>query len=136
MRLPVLPCFAFILLAAGACGRAPITSPVLAQDDTRGEWRGSATCADCERIDIRLALQREGDANRYLLVETYVVAGTGARFVDRGQWRQDAALLRLAGSSGSRRTYAVMDDGRLQARDSHGRPLPVRDDGLLSPIAP
>lgn len=135
MCLAVRLGFAFILLASG-CGRAPVPLPVVGHGDGQVEWRGSAPCADCERIDIRLMLQRRGEARNYLVVEQYVVAGTGARFVDRGQWRQDAALLRLAGDAGSRRTYAVLDDGRLQARDSHGRPLPVRDDALLSPVTP
>lgn len=47
-----------------------------------------------------------------------------------------AHLLHLHGRDGSRRTYALEDDGSLQACDSHGRPLPVQDDATLTPFAP
>ena len=47
-----------------------------------------------------------------------------------------AHLLHLHGRDGSRRTYALEADGSLQARDSHGRPLPVQDDATLTPFAP
>jgi copper homeostasis protein (lipoprotein) len=136
MRVAAWPFIAFMLSAAAGCGRAPVPLRAIADGDGRVEWHGTAACADCERIDTRLALEREGDARRYSLIETYVAGEAGARFVERGQWRQDAALLHLAGSNGSRRTYALLDDGRLQARDSHGRRLQVRDDALLSPVAP
>jgi hypothetical protein len=136
MRLPAWLCFVFMLPLIGACQRAPVPLPVIAQGDGRVEWHGITSCADCTRIDIRLVLEREGDVRRYVLVETYVADDTGARFVDSGRWRQDAALLHLRGGSGSQRTYAVLDDGRLQSRDSHGRRLPLREDAVLSPVAP
>ena len=136
MRLPARLCFVFMLPMIGACQRAPVPLPVIAQGDGHVEWHGTAPCADCTGIDIRLVLEREGDVRRYMLVETYVADDTGARFIDRGQWRQDAALLHLLGGTGSQRTYAVLDNGGLQSRDSHGRPLPLREDAVLSPVAP
>ena len=136
MRALAWFCSALLLLVAGACERAPTPLPGIAQGDGRVQWQGTIPCADCDGIDVRLVLEREGDARRYMLVETYVAGAGGVRFVEYGQWRQEAALLRLQGGSGSQRTYGLLDDGRLQARDSHGRRLSLRDDALLSPAAP
>jgi len=129
-------CPAFLLLATAGCARAPVPLPGIAQGDGRVEWHGTAPCADCAGIDTRLVLERENQDRRYMLVETYVADTGDLRFVDHGQWQQEAALLRLRGSAGSRRTYEVRADGRLQSCDSHGRPLPLQDGALLSPVAP
>lgn len=135
MRLLAWLC-PFLLLAIAGCARAPVPLPGIAQGDGRVEWHGMAPCADCAGIDTRLVLERKGRERDYMLVETYVADTGTLRFVDRGQWRQEAALLQLQGSAGSRRTYEVRADGRLQSRDSHGRPLPLQDGALLSPVAP
>lgn len=140
MRLfPACGCIlaaSLFLLAAAGCGHEQAPLPGIAGGDGRVEWRGMAPCADCDGIDTRLLLERDGDDRRYLLVETYLADGGGARFLDRGQWRQSAALLRLEGSSGSLRTYTVLDDGRLRASDWHGEALPGHDDVLLAPVMP
>lgn len=130
----VLP--SLLLIAVAGCSREPVPLPGIAGNDGRVEWRGVAPCVDCDGIDTRLLLERNGDERRYLLVETYLAEGGGARFLDRGQWRQSAALLRLEGSEGSLRTYAVLDDGRLRASDWHGEALPGHDDVLLTPVMP
>lgn len=125
-----------LLLAAASCGREPVPLPGISGDDGRVEWRGVAPCADCDGIDTRLLLERSGEDRRFLLVETYLADGGGTRFLDRGQWRQSAALLRLEGGDGSLRTYTVLDDGRLRASDWHGDALPGHDDALLTPVMP
>lgn len=133
-RLPIA-LLAVALVAAG-CRREPEPLPGIAQGDGRVEWRGTAPCADCDAIAVRLVLRRESGEQRYLLEETYLAGDGGERFVDHGRWRQDAGLLRLEGGGGSRRTFALGEDGRLRARDSRGRALPVQDDAALSPLPP
>lgn len=132
LRLLIVP---LLCIAAGcAPGAAPL--PGIEQGDGRAEWRGSRPCVDCGGIDVVLALERAGDDRRYLLVETYRAGPAGMRFVERGQWRQQADLLRLQGEQGGQRTFVLTPDGRLQSRDSRGRPLPGRDDAMLSPRVP
>lgn len=109
--------------------------PTVGAGDGQAAWQGRVPCADCRGIDVRLVLDREGGQRRYLLVETYRSAEGGLRFVEHGQWRQDAALLRLSAEHGGQRTYALLPDGRLQSRDSRGRPLQM-DDATLSPRVP
>lgn len=106
----------------------------LAQGDGRIEWRGSLACADCDGIQTQLVLQRTGRASDYRLTETYLAAGQGDRFVEHGRWRRDADLLRLQGDGGSRRTFALLADGRLQPRDGHGMALTPREDDFLEPV--
>jgi NlpE-like protein len=129
-------CLVLLLLAAAGCTRAPMPLPGIARGDGRVEWQGTAPCADCVGIETRLVLERTGAERRYVLVEIYVDGAGGTRFVDQGTWEQDAALLHLLGATGGRRTYALLEDSRLQARDSHGRALPVQDGALLSPVGP
>jgi uncharacterized lipoprotein NlpE involved in copper resistance len=137
MRLLLLPSIALPLCIAAGCRPAPAPLPVIVHADGQVAWRGAMPCADCAGIAVHLVLEREGGERRYQLVETYLLAdGRGARFVEHGQWRQQADLLQLHGSDDSHRTYALAADGRLQARDSHGRRLPVQDDAMLSPIVP
>jgi uncharacterized lipoprotein NlpE involved in copper resistance len=137
MRLLLLPSIALPLCIAAGCRPAPAPLPVIVHADGQVAWRGTMPCADCAGIAVHLVLEREGGERRYQLVETYLLAdGRGARFVEHGQWRQQADLLQLHGSDDSRRTYAVAAGGHLQARDSHGRRLPVQDDAMLSPIVP
>ena len=135
---PAWPLLALALCAAG-CGRdqgpAP---PVLAQlerGDGRVAWAGMQPCADCEAIDTRLVLARDGGRRRFVLTETYL-AEPPVRFVSNGGWERDGGLLRLEAENGARLRYALLDDGRLQPRDLRGRRLPGNDgDGMLVPVA-
>jgi hypothetical protein len=125
-----------VLLAVAGCRREPVPLPGIAKGDGRVEWRGITPCADCDAIAVRLVLRRERGEQRYLLEETYFTGDAGERFVDRGRWRHETGLLRLEGADGSRRTFALGEDGRLRARDSRGRALAVQDDAALSPLPP
>jgi len=137
MRFLLAPLSIVLLLCVAGCRPAPPQPlPVIAQGDGRVAWRGTVPCADCAGIAVQLVLERHGDDRRYVLVETYLAADGGRRFAGHGRWRLEAQLLHLHGRDGSRRTYALADDGSLQSRDSHGRPLPVQDDATLSPFAP
>ena len=98
------------------------------------EWRGDSACADCDAIQSNLVLQR-GPPAHYLLTERYLSGDAAVRFRSRGRWRRDRDLLRLDGSDGSTRVYALLPDGRLDPRDRHGRPL-AADAGVDATLAP
>lgn len=126
---------------AGCHGQAPApasTTAAQARLDVDGEiqWRGARPCADCDGVDARLVLHRAGDRSTYSLAETYRVSSQAARFVDTGTWRREDGLLRLSGDAGSRHVYALLADGRLEARDAHGAPLPgAAGAPLLLPVS-
>jgi hypothetical protein len=122
-----------LVLAASACERQP---PAGAEQGVVDElaFEGERACADCDAIATRLVLRRRDDRRDYALTETYRAQSGDLRFVERGRWQRQQALLRLQGEGGSRRTYAVLPDGRLQARDPRGAILPGAHD-VLVPVA-
>ena len=129
---------AWLLLAAlAACdgqrGAAPAVVAPIEQGEGRVEWNGMQPCADCEGIETRLVLTRDGARRNFVLSETYL-AERPVRFVASGQWRRERDLLQLRAEDGSRLSYALLADGRLQPRDARGRRLATSDgDGLLMP---
>ena len=146
-RLPAVPtcrlpeCAGLLVAVLAGCGgpsppAADATQPLqqLADGDGRIEWRGTLACADCDGIDTQLVLLRAGSMRDYSLSEMFVAGGQGARFVEHGRWQRQADLLRLRGDRGSRRVFALLPGGRLQPRDDHGRPLPLRADDFLVPV--
>ena len=126
-------------LLAGCHGQPaqPPANAAQARLDVDGEiqWRGALPCADCDGIDAQLVLRRAGDRTSYSLAETYRVSRQGARFVETGRWQRDGALLRLQGDATSTRVYALLPDGRLQARDLHGELLPNDAGETLLPVS-
>jgi hypothetical protein len=135
-------------LRLGACLRAaslagchgkppPQATAAQARLDVDGEiqWRGAWPCADCDGIDAQLVLRRAGDRNTYSLAETYRLSGQGARFVETGRWQREGALLRLRGDGASMRVYALLADGRLEARDLHGAPLAQASAAPMLPVS-
>ena len=123
-----------------ACQASPPPPPLTATQarlDVDGEiqWRGARRCADCDGIEAQLVLRRAGGRNSYSLAETYRVSRQGARFLETGRWQRNGALLRLRGDGSSTRVYALLPDGRLQARDAHGGPLPGDAGDILLPVS-
>ncbi len=116
--------------SSDALAEAPADDGLAAlPEDFDGEWSGVLPCADCDGIDVELALQREsGAAGRYRLVETYLGAVDAAGFEIAGEWREDDCRVgEIAGSclvlleSGQR--WFRHADGSLQAVDAEGRAL-------------
>ncbi len=99
------------------------------------QWQARLSCVDCDAIQVRLQLKRDGDARGYVLTEVYVSADGDARFAERGQWRQRDERLRLRAQDGANRNYALLPDGRLQSLDRHGHPLSAREEDFLLPVA-
>lgn len=130
-----------LCLGLAACdGAAPAgstSSPALppsAMDaGDRIAWQAKLACADCDAIQTRLQLRRDGDARNYVLTEVYLAAGGDARFAEHGQWQQRDTLLHLQGNQGTRRAYGLLPDGRLQPLDRHGRALSRDGNDLLLP---
>ncbi len=113
----------------------PAAGGAVPADGGRLQWQARLPCADCDAIQTRLQLQRDGGASGYVLTEVYVSADGDARFAERGQWQRDDDHLWLRSRDGAQRQYAVLPDGRLQPLDRHGQPLPARQDGVLLPVA-
>lgn len=130
-------CACLVCLGSTACGEASppaatARSPAGPGDEI--EWQGVLACADCDGIQTDLVLERGGDRRRYTLTETYATGRGSARFVEQGGWQQDKRLLRLDGDASSVRVYALLPDGRLQARDGHGNRLPAAASQELLPV--
>jgi copper homeostasis protein (lipoprotein) len=129
----------WLLMALAGCGGSPPDAPALrglSDRDGQLEWRAMLPCADCDGIASQLVLRRAGAVSAYTLTETYLIGDQGARFIERGQWRQQRDLLRLRGEGGSERVYALLADGRLQQRDAHGQPLRLpRAADTLDPVS-
>jgi uncharacterized lipoprotein NlpE involved in copper resistance len=136
MRRVVLAACLLALSVAG-CRRSPSpSSDALAPTPGDAiEWQGMRPCADCAAIHTSLVLRNDHGQRRYQLTETYLAERGGTRFIEPGSWQRTHALLRLQGAGGSLRVFAMLPDGRLQARDRHGRrPRTVPTQELL-PVA-
>jgi copper homeostasis protein (lipoprotein) len=92
-------------------------------------WEGVLACADCEGIETRLVLDREGidpifgsghAQPRYELLETFLADDGGERYREQGQWQREGRLLRLQAEAGGERVFAIEPDGRLSLRDGNG----------------
>jgi len=128
-----------LLLAgvAAGCAResadtAGTTPPALGEG--AAEWRGRLPCADCEAIDTRLVLERQGGRDRYRLVEVYVAVDGSQSFDEAGEWRLDGQLLSLEPGTGGLRRFALVGGGALQVRDPQGQAFPGREHDLLLPV--
>ena len=105
---------------AGEAGTAP------AADDFDRTWLGVLPCADCDGIQTRLQLRRDGGRQTYALEETYLGADGEAVFTQAGQWLRedgDDGAFRLDPDSPASRRYALRPDGSLDQLDRRGEPL-------------
>ena len=138
-------------LAVVACGEMPAPdtqgptsrahSPPFAGSTGQLAWEGVLACADCEGIEVRLVLDREGidpilgGANaqpRYELQETFLADDGGERYREQGQWQREGRLLRLQADAGGQRVFAIEPDGRLSLRDGKGGRVAAAH--LLEPV--
>lgn len=133
-RHSALSVLALVLLAA--CDASPPDAGQVASRPSSSalEFRGERPCADCAGIASWLRLEQEGDRRRFRLVEDYRGQGRERRFEEEGEWVADGDLLRLRSGDGSERVYARIEDGVLQARDAHGRPLPAAADDVMMAV--
>jgi copper homeostasis protein (lipoprotein) len=90
-------------------------------------WLGVLPCADCDGIQTRLELVREGDRRTYRLEETYLGADGDAVFSQQGEWVQEGegegARLRLDPGTPAGRRFVQREDGALDQLDGRGEPL-------------
>ncbi len=145
-RFPILLILATVL-ALAACGRedAPPTGPAssgpeaaadapargrgdAAEEDFERTWLGVLPCSDCDGIQTRLQLVREGDRLTYRLEETYLGADDDAVFDGTGRWARedgvgDRTLVRLDPEAPAGRRFELRPDGALELLDGAGRPL-------------
>ena len=95
-------------------------------DDFDRTWLGVLPCADCDGIQTRLQLRRDGGRQTYALEETYLGADGEAVFTQAGQWVRDdgdEGVFRLDPESPASRRYALRPDGSLDQLDRRGEPL-------------
>ena len=129
------------LLALAGCGRdgasdAPSSDRAAADtaatpaeadaEDFDRTWLGVLPCADCDGIQTRLQLQRDGGAQTYELEETYLGAEGEAVFTQAGEWVEedrDGVSFHLDPDSPGGRRYALRADGSLDLLDGRGAPL-------------
>jgi copper homeostasis protein (lipoprotein) len=112
---------------AVAGGEAAPDGPAAAESFER-TWLGVLPCADCDGIQTRLQLVRDGGAQTYELEETYLGAEGDAVFTQRGTWVQEgdgasAGLFRLDPDAPTGRRFELRPDGALDLLDGEGRPL-------------
>lgn len=132
---------------AVACGEAPSpgrqghardASPPFVESAGQLAWEGILACADCDGIETRLVLDREGIDRasaqpRYQLLETFLANDGGERYREQGQWRREGRLLHLQPDDGGERVFAIEPDGMLSLRDAGGAE-PRGDARLLAPV--
>ena len=140
-------------LAVAGCGQAPDPGtqgegrraqslPPFAGSAGQLAWEGVLACADCEGIEVRLVLDRDGVdpvlgagnvQPRYELLETFLADDGGERYREQGQWQREGRLLRLAADAGGERVFAIEPDGQLSLRDGNGG-APAGPARLLAPV--
>jgi hypothetical protein len=142
-----------LLATLGVVGCGELQGP--ATPDSRGQslppfagssaqlaWEGVLACADCEGIEVRLVLDREGvdpilgtghSEARYELLEIFLADDGGERYREQGRWQREGRLLRLEADTGGERVFAIEPDGQLSQRDGRGG-VPAGAARLLAPV--
>ncbi len=132
---PMLLISGFVLASATSCAEHAdeitdnevITELLPLPDPFSASWQGVLPCSDCEGIDTRLELNRDGDQWRYRLTENYIRAGEGQSFSSEGLWfetrstlsGQPAAVYLLGDEENPLQRYWRRVDGSLELLDDN-----------------
>lgn len=104
-------------------------------DPFEATWQGVLFCVDCDGIDTRLELRRDGEQWTYRLIENYLLKGQAKTFESQGQWheitthsgqRDNARIYILGEKSNPLQSYWRRADGSLELLDTNQQP---RSDG-------
>lgn len=115
--------------APDATAEAPATGdPAEVEESFERTWLGVLPCTDCDGIQTRLQLVREGDEQTYELQETYLGGEDDAVFDQKGRWTRESddeerTLFRLDPQTPGGRRFELRPDGALELLDGAGRPL-------------
>lgn len=115
--------------APDATAEAPAAvDPDAVEDNFERTWLGVLPCTDCDGIQTRLQLVREGDKQTYELQETYLGGDDEAVFDQKGRWTSESddeerTLYRLDPQSPAGRRFELRTDGALELLDGAGHPL-------------
>ncbi|HLS83696.1 MAG TPA: copper resistance protein NlpE [Arenimonas sp.] len=134
-RLPL-----WLALVLVACGRpepeaAPPEDAAAAPDGFAApaapdgfdrQWFGVLPCSDCDGIQTRLRLQRDGEDRHFELEERYLGGPAAPSFRQQGQWRElerDGRRLYLLDPDGAGLRLQLREDGSLELLGPDGEPL-------------
>jgi uncharacterized lipoprotein NlpE involved in copper resistance len=115
---------------AGERATTPAGAPQEDGADFERTWLGVLPCADCDGIQTRLQLVRDGETRTYTLEETYLGAEGEAVFRQEGRWIEEPVDgdaggpgYRLDPGEPASRRYLLRADGALDQLDGRGRLL-------------
>lgn len=100
------------------CQNYDMAATVQPREATVQAYRGVIPCADCEGIQVTLALRQGG---RYSLQEHYLKPG-GVNIIQQGNWSRTAEKLVLVSDKGEKRYFRPRDSG-LEMTDANGEAI-------------
>lgn len=98
-------------------------------DTMAQQFQGIIPCADCEGIQVSLALKQGG---RYVMREHYAGTHTGDN-VQQGTWQRTAEKLILVSDTGDKRYFRPLENG-LEMMDTEGNPIATTLNYRLAPV--
>lgn len=111
------------------CQNYDAAATVQPREKKMQQYQGVIPCADCEGIEVTLALQQGG---RYSLQERYLTPG-GASLNQQGNWTRTAEKLVLISDKGEKRYFRPRDSG-LEMTDASGEAISTTLNYRLQPI--
>jgi copper homeostasis protein (lipoprotein) len=108
----------------GAAPGAP-TAAVAGSEPGERSWVGLLPCSDCQGIDTRLVLRRDGARRSYLMTETYLGGKGETTFNRAGSWTEQNA-----DAGGETLTFYTLDPGQ------GGQRFVLQADGALELLDP
>lgn len=107
-------------------GDAPAGTAVPADTgDFDRQWFGVLPCADCDGIQTRLRLLREGDERHFELEERYLGGELVPSFSQQGTWQEGGEAghrLYVLDPDGAGLRLLLLEDGSLELLDAEGAP--------------